>query len=79
MNESLTRAAQLRVIIARARSTGKQVFGFASTAKANCAEMPKSGVPVNWDRLCVEGDSHWTYVSLGADRGERENKAAAAG
>lgn len=64
------REMRIQALLARAKASGKRAFGFASTAWANCAEVPKAGVPGNWDFMCVEGDREWTRLE--AEDGDEE-------
>lgn len=52
----------LRPLLARAKKAGRSVYGYFS-GKAGCARMsPKDGVPDEWDRICVEGDTGWAVL-----------------
>lgn len=65
----------LAEVFARAKLAGKRVYGYCSD-KAGCAEMPKKGVPENWNRVCVEGDAAWTAIPAADEQANTEAGAA---
>lgn len=55
------RATVLAAVMARAREKGKRVFWY-TTQYASCAELTKSKLPDEADRICVENDERWSYL-----------------
>lgn len=70
-----SRGAVLDALVLRAKRSGKRVFGYCSR-KADCAEMPKKGIPDDWDRACVEGDEVWAYVPAAEEKAANTEAAA---
>jgi hypothetical protein len=55
------RPVVIRGVLERATALNRRVYGYSS-AKAGCYLIIRGHVPDEFDRLCVEGDDHWTEI-----------------